>query len=253
MVFRMQTVLALCLMADVGTVSAEPPEEEMFNFVVVGDTGGVAWGEWWKASSAWVGMINEINQLSPDFVVVGGDMVSGPRDDEASIRKLWDYWDRAVDKLEPHLVQVVGNHDVWNEQSRRIYAERYGKSYYSFDHKGSHFVAFDSQLFAGKDEDTLFDEQLDWLKRDLAVNKDARHTFVFMHRPMWDKPGVQWEERIHPLLARYGVDYVFAGHAHKYEDCGVRDGVQYTISGGDVDVSLAASPRGRLAGRADAT
>ena len=70
-------------------------------------------------------------------------------------------------------------------------------------------------------------EQREWLKADLEAHQDAAHTFVFLHRPVWAEEieGVDnnWEEEVHPLLARYGVEAVYSGHWHFYMNWGERD------------------------------
>ncbi len=152
------------------------------------------------------------------------------------IHRQWDAYEAACERFEVPLHSVVGNHDVWDEQSQRIWRERYGPLYFSWDHEGCHFVALDSDLVGQMD--TIAGEQLAWLKADLERSKDARRTFVLLHKPLWayepqqpDRPN-QWNRDVHPLLAEYGVDTVFAGHWHEYCFHGPRDGVRYVVTGG---------------------
>jgi hypothetical protein len=79
--------------------------------------------------------------------------------------------------------------------------------------------------------DRLPTEQLDWLAADLSKAADAKHTFVFYHRPYWDGTTSQGKpDTLHKLFLRYGVDAVFAGHAHWYSS-GAYDGIRYTTVG----------------------
>ena len=185
-------------------------EPGAFSFAVLGDPQPPFPGErWWEVSPTFRAIVPELNLLVPEFVVIVGDHVGGPRENVDGIVRMWDEFDRVAGRLTMPLHRAPGNHDIWNEASRRIYTERYGPSYYSFDR-----------------------EQFAWLEADLEDNRDARFTFVFFHRPLWELAEARWEAEIHPIFARYGVDYVFAGHHHVYRFDGVRDGVAYTITGG---------------------
>lgn len=77
------------------------------------------------------------------------------------------------------------------------------------------------------------DEQVAWVRKALEQHKDARWTFLFMHKPAWemDSPGFA---KIEQLLGER--DYtVFGGHEHNYHHS-VRNGRDYvrlgTVGGG---------------------
>lgn len=176
--------------------------------------------------------IRAINLLSPDFVLIVGDLILGYTWDEELILREWEEFDRVTSGFRMPYYLVVGNHDVWNKRSEEIYRSRYGRLYYSFDYKNSHFIVLNSE-----DQDWvnyIVGDQLEWLKRDLETHCGALHKFVFLHKPLWEyeEGRTNWNTEIHPLLARYGVDVVFAGHWHLYRKSGVRDGVKYIITGG---------------------
>ncbi|MDO8588744.1 MAG: metallophosphoesterase [Armatimonadota bacterium] len=180
--------------------------------------------------------IREINLLAPDLVIDVGDLVLGYTDKE-TLNREWDAYDRAVRGFETKYYQVIGNHDVWDAMSQDVYRERYGPLYYSFDQGGAHFVVLDSEVVGSTAR--ISGEQLGWLKRDLEAGGAARGVFVFLHKPLWwdsEKSRGEWSSDpwmrdVHPLLVKYGVDAVFAGHFHRYES-EVRDGVQYIVTGG---------------------
>lgn len=90
--------------------------------------------------------IEEINLLNPDFVVIVGDLIRGYTSDNELLKKEWEEFDRVVAGFRMPFHLVVGNHDVWDENSEEVFKDRYGKLYYSFDHKGSHFIVLDSEL-----------------------------------------------------------------------------------------------------------
>ena len=188
-------------------------------FVVLGDTH--------HFGREVIDQIRVINQLSPDLVVHLGDFVA---DTEAG----WSQLEPMLDLFEPALYMLPGNHDIFNESSRRIYEARFGRTYYSFDHKTIHFVALDSEIPLGTRERSLriHGEQLDWLARDLEQSDAAPLKFIFVHQPLWLNTDRQidsrdwWMQDVHPLLAKHRVSAVFAGHLHKYIESPMIDGVR---------------------------
>ena len=219
-------VLVCFLLGVAGALAGQP-----FHFVVIGDNrtpGG--WRNAYEQPPAFFDNIRAINLLRPEFAVDVGDLILGVSD-TAMVLKEWDYFDEAVSHLQVPLKLVVGNHDVRNSWSAGVFRRRYGPLHYSFDHKGSHFIVLNSEEIGHKDH--IVGAQLEWLRQELQKHANAAHVFVFLHKPLWkDRYISNWNTDVHPLLARYKVDAVFAGHEHHYEDCGVRDGVHYFVTGG---------------------
>ena len=171
-----------------------------------------------------------INTIDGDFYVIAGDDTPGYTDRAGQV-VLWKGFEGTANKLHANYVMVPGNHDTSNAESEALWRERYGPLWFSWNHKGCHFIALDSNE-SGK-EGLIRDQQLEWLKKDLAGAKDARATFVFIHHPLWfpNYKSKEWNADVHPLLAKAGVDYVFCGHEHHYVLCEKRDGVQYVMLG----------------------
>lgn len=200
-----------------------------FQFVVMGDNRGVKAG---VQPEIFKKIVKEVNLLNPDFVVIVGDLILGYTSDTVLIRREWREFKRTIAELEAPFYPVAGNHDIWDEVSLRIYKEEWGKLYYSFDHKGCHFIVLNSEIPG--EVDFITKEQLNWLKEDLKKAKNAKYKFVFLHKPVWAYEGKKkekWIEEIHPILVRYKVNAVFSGHWHVYE-IDYRDGIRYIITGG---------------------
>jgi len=201
-------------------------------FVVIGDTRtDGSGGDVITPAPMYRRAIDEINLLQPDFVVILGDLVLGYTELE-TLEKQWDAFDRETSRLQAPVHLVVGNHDVWNRASEQVYARRYGDRWYSFDAGECHFVVLDSEDQAAPQQ--IAGAQLEWLKSDLAASAGKR-VFVFVHQPLWAEasyPRSGWMKDVHPLLAAAGVDTVFAGHWHNYENMGRKDGVRYIVTGG---------------------
>jgi len=201
-----------------GTERPESPDD--FRFVIVGDrTATPEWGLMPKA-------FEEINHLSPDFVISVGDLIDGYGDKPRVIERLWDEFDAEVATLKSPFVYVPGNHDVWNATSRGIYEARYGPTYRSFNYRGLHFITLDTEQpdGSGTPVDRVTGQQLEWLREDLARNRGARQTLLLMHRPLWQNGGL---DEVYPLLAGQRV-HIFAGHHHRYSYDEIR-GIPHVI------------------------
>jgi Icc protein len=206
------------------------PEDESFTFAVLGDTRG--WGEGGDIISqpeTFKTNIRCINLLSPDFAIDVGDLILGYVTDPDLIHKEWDAYFETIKMFEVPIVSVVGNHDVYDEQSQGIFLKRVGPLYFSFDHKGCHLICLSSDT-AGE-MDNIVGEQLEWLKGDLKAAGNAHRIYVFLHKPLWGYNS-NWMKDVHPILAEAGVDTVFAGHEHVYRKDPDIDGVRYIVTGG---------------------
>ncbi|WP_460906662.1 metallophosphoesterase [Spirosoma areae] len=101
------------------------------------------------------------------------------------------------------------------------------KSYFSANYGNVHLISLDSQGQEGG-QYRLYDTtgtQVQWLKRDLAANRQP-WTIVIFHHPPYSKGSHNSDtetqmrllrENLTPILERYGVDIVFNGHSHGYE------------------------------------
>jgi len=120
---------------------------------------------------------------------------------------------------------VPGEHDVFGDEAK-LYLERYGKGtrgsgWQSFDSRGVHFVGLVNvmNLKAGG-LGVLGDEQLAWLKQDLAALADSTPIVVFAHVPLWTVYpqwgwGTQDSAQALALMRRFGSVTVLNGHIHQ--------------------------------------
>ncbi|MEO1617375.1 MAG: metallophosphoesterase [Planctomycetota bacterium] len=206
--------------------SSKPALEDpdRFSIAIMTDrTGGHRPGIWMKA-------VERVNWLRPDFVVSVGDLIEGYTEDETEIERQWKEFLVFVDQFEMKFFFVAGNHDVTNPTMHRIWREKFGKEWYSFDYKNVHFVCLLSEDPSAR----LGEEQLAWLEMDLENSRDARWTLVFLHKPIWtyserslvagNEDKTNWK-RAEVLLADR-PHTVFAGHVHHYVQY-QRNGQQY--------------------------
>lgn len=199
-------------------------DPDRFQIAIMTDrTGGHRPGVWMKA-------VESVNLLRPDFVVSVGDLIEGYTEDEERIQDEWKEFLGFIDKMEMKFFFVAGNHDLSNPVMHKIWRERFGPKWYSFDYKNVHFICLCS-------EDPNFrisDEQLKWLETDLAESADARWTLVFVHKPLWFiserylsfgmKDTTNWKPVEKMLHERPHT--VFAGHQHHYAQFD-RNGAKY--------------------------
>src|SRR6185312_9458470 len=120
---------------------------------------------------------------------------------------------------------VPGEHDLIGDGSE--YLKRYGKGtrgdgWYSFQHRGMHFIGLVNVASQGTDKGLgiLGDEQLAWLKADVAGLTDSTPIVVFGHVPLWSVYpqwgwGTEDGQQALALLKRFGSVTVLNGHIHQ--------------------------------------
>jgi 3',5'-cyclic AMP phosphodiesterase CpdA len=108
----------------------------------------------------------------------------------------------------------------------KVFLARYGKGtlgdgWQSFDRDGVHFVGLVTvkELKAGG-MGHLGDDQLAWLKKDLAGVSSSTPVVVFTHIPMWTLYpewgwGVDDADQATAMLRRFGSVTVLNGHIHQ--------------------------------------
>jgi 3',5'-cyclic-AMP phosphodiesterase len=134
-----------------------------------------------------------------DFAIQGGDHVF----DALGVPKqralaLFDLYDKTEQDLGMKVYHTIGNHDVLGiytasgiaptdpHYGKKLFEDRFGKRYYSFDHKGHHFIVLDS---IGITDDHAYEgridaEQLAWLKTDVAALPAGTPILISVHIPL---------------------------------------------------------------------
>lgn len=151
----------------------------------------------------------------PDFLLHTGDLTHTSQPEE------FDTLAQMLGKRQ--VFYVPGEHDT-SVDDGKLYLERYGKGsrgsgWYSFDHKGVHFIAL-VNVVQLEGMGRLGAAQLAWLKDDLAARKSSTPIVVFAHIPLWAVyPDWGWgtadSEQALALLRRFGSVTVLNGHIHQ--------------------------------------
>jgi 3',5'-cyclic AMP phosphodiesterase CpdA len=154
---------------------------------------------------------------SPDFLIHTGDLTHGAKAAE------FDTLNQILTGSRKEIFYVPGEHDTAADDGK-IYLERYGKNtkgsgWYSFDHKGVHFIGL-VNVVQLEGMGMLGQEQLDWLKQDLSGLKSSTPIVVFAHIPLWAiYPAWGWgtsdSEQALAMLRRFGSVSVLNGHIHQ--------------------------------------
>lgn len=185
--------------------------------------------------------VAETNLLSPkpDFVIFGGDLA------QLGSKAELDHGAEILSALQAKVHHVMGEHDYYLDLGE-YWEKLFGPQYYSFDHKGVHFIVlnsirtYDDWTFkrwptneqrmlemAGLDNPNgspfmVGDEQRKWLQTDLS--KVEKHTpiVVFSHSPL-QKIYKGWNfwtedaEQIQAMLKPFKKVSVIYGHVHQIQ------------------------------------
>jgi 3',5'-cyclic AMP phosphodiesterase CpdA len=118
---------------------------------------------------------------------------------------------------------VPGEHDFSLDDGAE-YKQRFGKGtvgngWYSYNHKGVHFVALNNVVQVDA-MGNLGAQQLAWLKADLSALSSSTPIVVFAHIPLWmvyEKWGWGTQDGAQALamLKRFGSVTVLNGHIHQ--------------------------------------
>jgi len=158
--------------------------------------------------------------IKPEFILHTGDITHLSTDEQFADA------DAMLGETGLPIFHVPGEHDFLDEGGGKAFLTRYGKNtlgsgWYSFDHSGVHFVALNNvaNLKAGGMAH-LGDDQLAWLKADLAPLASSTPVVVFAHIPLWTVYeawgwGTDDAGQALALLARFGSVTVLNGHIHQ--------------------------------------
>lgn len=180
------------------------------------------------------------DQPDYDFILQAGDMVeNGFKEDE------WNMWFKAVQDtfLKTTVVSVVGNHEVTGTRKNDDFLAHFNNpqngidslkgSNYSFDYHNAHIAVLNSEYD--------FEEQKEWLRRDLAATDKTWKIVTFHRGPYGSKNN---EKRIRDAWTsafdELNVDVALNGHDHVYlrtypirdgKPVGEGEGTTYIIAG----------------------
>lgn len=185
--------------------------------------------------------VAETNLLTPrpDFVMFGGDLA------QLGSKAELDHGAEMLSALHPKVHHVMGEHDYYLDLGE-YWSKLFGPQWYSFEHKGVHFVVLNSVLtyddwtfkrwptaqqrmqeMAGLDNPNgspfmVGEKQRTWLANDLRKVRKDTPIVVFSHSPLqkiykgwnfWTEDAEQVQALLHPF-DKVNVIY---GHVHQIQ------------------------------------
>ena len=155
---------------------------------------------------------------APDFLIHTGDLTHSSKPAE------FDTLDQILTSHR-QVLYVPGEHDT-SVDDGKIYLERYGKGtkgsgWYSFDHKGVHFIGLVNVLnLKAGGLGSLGEEQLKWMGDDVKSLSSSIPIVLFAHIPLWSVyPEWGWgtDDSAQALanLKKFGSVTVLNGHIHQ--------------------------------------
>ena len=134
-----------------------------------------------------------------DFVIQGGDHVfDALAVNRSRATSVFDLYSKTEQDLGMKVYHTIGNHDCFGvypssgvvesdpAYGKKMFAEQFGRTYYSFDHKGVHFIVLDS---IGITSDRAYEGRVDaaqiaWLKSDVNGLSPSTPVIVSIHIPL---------------------------------------------------------------------
>ncbi|MGB9664557.1 MAG: metallophosphoesterase family protein [Ignavibacteria bacterium] len=216
--------------------------------------------------------IEKVNELNPDFVITGGDLIF----DALAVNferadSLFDIYINLIKTIKAPVYNTIGNHDIfgWYEKSgvprdhkffgKKLYQSKLGKTYYSVELKGIKLFVLDSVEEVpemGRYYGYINNEQLQWLKDELSRTDTTQILIVSTHIPLLttfsqirngsmaaNSRGlvVENSKDVFDLFKRHNLKFVLQGHLHIYEDLNIQNKLRF-ITGGAVSGRWWAGP-----------
>ncbi|MBI1312761.1 metallophosphoesterase [bacterium] len=121
---------------------------------------------------------------------------------------------------------VIGNHDINydaanDRMSDETFERHFGPAYYSFDHGQVHFVVLDDIEWyipdgagKGRYRGGLGEDQIEFVKNDLALVPDEQLVVLMMHIPIVD---VEDRQELYRIIEKRPLCISISGHTHHHE------------------------------------
>jgi len=213
-----------------------------------------------NSPESWDGLNKAIKNAKAnqvDFILTGGDNVDIDvlKKDDKTAHKMMQGYAKVIDKSGIDYYATIGNHDrfwgckktdvLYNEG---LFEKYINESYYSFNHKGWHFIVLNTtQTNAGNYSYHVDEQQKQWLINDLKSVDAETPIIISVHVPFLSVyyPALEGIYKatdtfsnfkaIWDLFKNHNLKLVLQGHQHLYEEIKTL-GVQF-ITGGAVCAS----------------
>jgi len=214
-----------------------------------------------NATEGLLAAIDTINKINPDFVITGGDLIMDALGQSwGRADSLYKLYIKTTQNFKMPVYNTMGNHEIYGiykrskaarnhqEFGEKMFENRLGKSYYSFDHKGWHFIILNSieEVDTGDAYMGYVDSaQMEWIKKDLETVGPEIPIIISTHIPMATtfynvtddplyakKPGdvIVNTPEVLKLFEGHNLKLVLQGHMHILEEIKIR-GITFVTAG----------------------
>ena len=216
-----------------------------FTFIVAGDNRPAQQGPTQSAITGQI--IQDLKQHHPAFILWTGDAIYGKEPDAKLIKAEYQAFLDLIRGAGVPVFDVPGNHEMNAAKNApcpkmgALYQKHMVKELYgAFAYGDSRFVALNTDSLKKTANCTpptkkyvnngyVNKDQLASLDAYLKANADARHIFIFMHRPMAPSKSAAGLDAgstaaLKKIFAKHtNIAYVLAGHQHQYYNALTRD------------------------------
>ena len=246
LIFR-SLFIALCIILAASCTTSQPPAKQPaneFSFVFMTD---IHVQREKNAISGFRKAITEVNELNPDFVITGGDLIMDALGQSyGRADSLYHIYTTMQTEFKMPVYNTIGNHEHYGwyassgadtnnpEYGVKMFEKRIGPRYQRVDRKGWVFLILDSVVKNGKGgyEGGIDAEQIQWLKDQLADISPETPIVISLHIPLLtteaqilrgataaNEPGevVVNSKEVLDLFQNHNLKLVLQGHLHYYE------------------------------------
>jgi 3',5'-cyclic-AMP phosphodiesterase len=202
--------------------------------------------------------IDAVNRLNPDFVLTGGDLVFDVlRGNKQRGDSLFLLYKEMSSRFKMPVYHCMGNHDLFAiyEESPEdenhpdykygMFTRHLGEPYYSFEHKGWHFIVLNSLDVTDdkKYRGFIAGDQMKWLEETLGKIAKNSPVVVVTHLPLittWSfvnggggTRNVENSAEVFSLFENHNLKLVLQGHIH-WKESGFVNNRFHFITGGSI-------------------
>jgi Icc protein len=238
------------------------PQDNEFSFVFMTDIHVQREN---NAISGFRAAITRVNELNPDFVITGGDLIMDALGQSyGRADSLYYIFTTMQKEFKMPVYNTIGNHEHYGwyassgadtnhpEYGKQMFEKRIGPRYQRIDRKGWVFLILDSVVKDGKGgyEGGIDAEQIEWMKAQLADIDPKTPIVISLHIPLLTTEAqilrgataanergevVVNSKEVIDLFQNHNLVLVVQGHLHYYETLFVF-GTNY-VTGGAVSAA----------------
>ena len=191
--------------------------------------------------------ITKVNEINPDFVITGGDLVMDVLGQTyGRSDSLYHIYTTMITEFKMPVFNTIGNHEVYgwyvlkdadtnhSDYGKKMFEKRIGPRYQRVDRNGWIFLLLDSVVKDGKGgyEGGIDAEQITWLTEQLSGIPAETPIVISLHIPLLtteaqilrgstaaNEPGevVVNSKEVIELFRDHNLKLVLQGHLHYYE------------------------------------